>query len=607
MIGTTRLIGFILIPITLALSSGCRKQEDPATPSADAGVASSLVASEELILDLTPRLREFGPGLFSVDCQFTGLPAAAATEKSYPQISVTETMWELPAESGQGTPVKPTIAKMIAPVGDVELRYSRFSIVSGQFTDDGRTAFRTKVSFSGSAEGLALSSTHAVDWKQLQGGEWKVSSWVTRKLSVQRSTGALFEEVLDNSISDPASLAQARTSLHQKILVDSYFGGKPAKLPPNYSDSRFYPDSINMHPAVSVVDIDRDGHDDLYLCVRWGKNQLLRNLGNGTFEECSARFGLDINGRNAVALFADFDNDGDADLLLGRSLERSMFLINDKGFFRAHERPVSNGQLPWLVTSASAADYNNDGLLDVFLCTYSPLDINARLKGTGSAPEWARRFLPAEQAQEVVRREASDHKYLNQVGPPNVLLVNRGGHFEIAPASGVIAGYYNSFQAAWSDFDSDGDQDLYVANDYAPDHFFRNDGNGAFSDITSTAGIDTLGFAMGASWGDYDGDGDDDLYVSNMFSKAGRRITAQIHGLDRRMSAVAYGNFLYRNGGDGAFERMSGADDKPIQVHLAGWSWGGQFTDFDNDGHLDLYVSSGFYTPPPAEDNGVDL
>lgn len=103
MIGTTRLIGFILIPITLALSSGCRKQEDPATPSADAGVASSLVASEELILDLTPRLREFGPGLFSVDCQFTGLPAAAATEKSYPQISVTETMWELPAESGQGT------------------------------------------------------------------------------------------------------------------------------------------------------------------------------------------------------------------------------------------------------------------------------------------------------------------------------------------------------------------------------------------------------------------------------------------------------------------------------------------------------------------------
>jgi len=169
-----------------------------------------------------------------------------------------------------------------------------------------------------------------------------------------------------------------------------------------------------------------------------------------------------------------------------------------------------------------------------------------------------------------------------------------------------VAGYHNSFQASWADFDLDGDQDLYVANDYAPDQFFRND-DGTFVDITSGSGIDTLGFAMGASWGDYDGDGDQDLYVSNMYSKAGRRITAQVPGLDDRMSAVAYGNFLYRNDGDGGMKRLSGADRKPIPVHLAGWSWGGMFTDFDNDGFLDLYVSSGYYTPPPGQDNGVDL
>ena len=54
-------------------------------------------------------------------------------------------------------------------------------------------------------------------------------------------------------------------------------------------------------------------------------------------------------------------------------------------------------------------------------------------------------------------------------------------------------------------------------------------------------------------------------------------------------------------------ERLSGADAKPLDVHRAGWSWGGQFCDFDNDGHLDLYVSSGFYTPPPGQDNGADL
>ena len=103
------------------------------------------------------------------------------------------------------------------------------------------------------------------------------------------------------------------------------------------------------------------------------------------------------------------------------------------------------------------------------------------------------------------------------------------------------------------------------------------------------------------------GDGDEDLYVSNMYSKAGRRITEQIPGLDDRMSAVAYGNFLYKNDGQKGMKRMSGADGKPIPVHLAGWSWGGMFTDFDNDGFLDLYVSSGYYTPPPGQDNGVDL
>ena len=82
---------------------------------------------------------------------------------------------------------------------------------------------------------------------------------------------------------------------------------------------------------------------------------------------------------------------------------------------------------------------------------------------------------------------------------------------------------------------------------------------------------------------------------------------AQVPGLDPRIAAASHGNFLYHNLGNGKLRRMSGADDKPIPVHLAGWSWGGPFSDFDNDGHLDLYVSSGFYTPPEGEDIGVDL
>ena len=591
--------------VSLCSCAGDDKEKSGGKSSADPETVSSLVASEELILELTPRLKGFKPNLFTEDCLFVGVDPDPVQKMEYPGLGVVENHWNGKKTNNKTEAVKPTIAEMTGPAGQFELGDINFSLVSGKFSDSGMDLFTSNVSFSGSNENSSISSVNEVIWKK-SGSSWKINLWRIESLSEQRSSNKFFEEVLDEALPDPASLARARTSMHWKILIDNYFGGKKPTNIPRYTDTRFYPDSINTHPSVSIVDIDGNGYDDIYICVRWGKNQLLRNKGDGTFEECAARYGLDISGRNTVALFADFDNDGDPDLFLGRSLERSLYMVNDGGIFRAHKGPVSNGNLPWLVTSASAADYNNDGLLDIYICTYSPLDLNTRLQDKGNAPQWARKFLSPEQAQEIVKRKANDHTYLNQIGPPNVLLVNRGGHFEIAPGSVTVAGYYNSFQASWADYDGDGDQDLYVANDYAPDQFFRND-DGSFLDITSGSGIDTLGFAMGASWGDYDGDGDQDLYVSNMFSKAGRRITAQVPGLDHRMSAVAYGNFLYRNDGDGGMKRMSGADGKPIPVHLAGWSWGGMFTDFDNDGFLDLYVSSGYYTPPPGQDNGVDL
>ena len=602
-----RLIRFLLIPALVSLwgCGGNDENQNDYQSTADQSTASALVASEELILDLTPRLKGFKENLFTEYCLFAGVDPDPVQKREYPGLGVTESHWNGKKDINQTEVIKPTIAKMTGPAGQFELGDINFSLVSGKFSDSGMDLFTTSISFSGANENSSISSVNEVIWKKF-GSSWKINLWRVQKLTAQRSKGQFFKEVLDEALPDKESLSRARTSMHWRILNDNYFGGKKPTNIPRYTDTRFYPDSINTHPSVSVVDIDGDSFDDIYVCVRWGKNLLLRNKGDGTFEECSARYGLDVSGRNTVALFADFDNDGDSDLFLGRSLEKSLYLVNEKGTFRPHTGPVSNGKLPWLVTSASASDYNNDGLLDIYICTYSPLDLNTRLQEKGNAPKWARQFLSPKQAQEVVKRKANDHTYLNQIGPPNVLLVNRGGHFEISPQSVNVAGYYNSFQASWADYDNDGDQDLYVANDYAPDQLFRND-SGSFLDVTSGSGINTLGFAMGASWGDYDGDGDQDLYVSNMYSKAGRRITEQIPGLDDRMSAVAYGNFLYRNDGDGGMKRMSGADGKPIPVHLAGWSWGGMFTDFDNDGFLDLYVSSGYYTPPPGQDNGVDL
>lgn len=595
--------------------SACGEKESTEESSAEAApvnarLAAEVVASEELILELTPTLKKFAPELFSGQCEFTGLTPETNSEVTFEDLAVEERIWSTPRRRSLSRP--PSLGDLLTPPGleTEEIGKAEISLVKGRFFRSGRTRFESVIGISSLHSGMARLSMNIAEWSRDPGtGRWQIIDWKQKSLRALRAPAPFFEEVLERVLPDAKTLAAARTSLHQKILVENYFGGNPARNRPGYSDSRFYPDSVNIHPALSVADVDGDGLEDLYVCVRWGKNLLLRNRGDGTFEECATRFGLDVDGRNTVALFADFDNDGDLDLLLGRSLERSLYLVNREGLFAPHPDPVVNAALPWLVTSASAADVNNDGFLDVYLCTYSPLDINQRISGQAvkSAPEWARRFLAPEDAAEVVRRQTEEHSYLAQVGPPNVLLLGRGTHFEVAPSSPGMAGYRNSFHAAWNDYDRDGDQDLYVANDFAPDFFYRNDGSGGFTDITAAAGIDTMGFAMGAAWGDYDGDGYDDLYVSNMFSKAGRRITAQIPGLDRRFAATAGGNFLYRNKGDGTLERMSGGDGMPIPVHLAGWSWGGQFCDFDNDGHLDLYVSSGFYTPPPGLDIGVDL
>jgi hypothetical protein len=110
---------------------------------------------------------------------------------------------------------------------------------------------------------------------------------------------------------------------------------------------------------------------------------------------------------------------------------------------------------------------------------------------------------------------------------------------------------------------------------------------------------------MGGSWGDFDADGDLDLYVSNMFSKAGRRIISQVEADDPRLIASAAGNFLFENQ-QGKLVQKAGDSDGSYAVDKVGWSWGGQWSDFDNDGDLDLYVPSGFYTAPKTIAGDVD-
>ncbi len=116
-----------------------------------------------------------------------------------------------------------------------------------------------------------------------------------------------------------------------------------------------------------------------------------------------------------------------------------------------------------------------------------------------------------------------------------------------------------------------------------------------------------MGFGMGASWGDFDRDGDLDLYVSNMFSKAGRRITARFDDLDPRIYHAAEGNHLFRNDLGNRFLQIAGLEEPAMKVARVGWAFGGQFFDADADGWPDITCPSGFYTAPEKIATDADL
>ena len=145
-----------------------------------------------------------------------------------------------------------------------------------------------------------------------------------------------------------------------------------------------------------------------------------------------------------------------------------------------------------------------------------------------------------------------------------------------------------------------------MANDYGQNCLYRNDG-GRFVNVAADAGVVDYGSGMSVSWADYNRDGQVDLYVGNMFSSAGNRITRQTQfkaGKDARVQArfqrFSKGNSLFANLGDGMF-RDVGAE---AAVEMGRWAWGSLFADINNDGWQDLLIGNGYIT---GDDTTGDL
>lgn len=589
-----------------SVSTERQVSEDPETKVA------ALVESEDWILRQTtelPRLARSvlnlqlpdvqGAGLFDDEITVLGLEPGVepVSEFTIPRLNVFSRSWPLAHSVQSG------VAREIgiwSPLFEQVSWFERakFYFVRANFTGADHNEIDADVNFVGVARAVDGMLVHVqakqrIVWKKHEASGpavWRIAAWKQKSMTTTHRRETLYRDVVHQVIPE-ALQPNVRESAHEQLLLKLAANEKPVK------PHRFFsPHASDRHPSVSVVDIDRDGFDDLYVMARWGPNLMFRNRGDGTFEEIASELGLDIKDHCSSAIFADFDNDGDSDLFLGRTLERSMYLVNEEGHFVDRTSSQISTDLPYLVFSISSADYNGDGLMDVLFCTYAQ-ETQYMSPPNPRTRRWLEEFLPPEQAGHLYGLRMN-HYLLERPGPPNVLLVNRGGgKFDLAPESKQIAAWRQSTQGTWSDIDDDGDLDLYMTNDFSINTMYRNDGASGFVDVTKSTRTADIGFGMGVSWGDFDLDGRQDLYVSNMFSKAGQRITSQLKSGDPRFAQMARGNSLFRRVDD-RFEKVSGLDAPALQVEKAGWSWGGQFVDIDNDGYLDIHALSGFYTAP---------
>jgi len=329
--------------------------------------------------------------------------------------------------------------------------------------------------------------------------------------------------------------------------------------------------------GIAAGDFDNDGFDDLYVCQPSGMpNRLYRNRGDGTFEDATAKSGVGVLDATSCALFADFENRGLQDLLVVCDSGPLLFLNQGNGKFEHKPGAFSFAKPPLgTFTHAALADYDRDGRLDVYFCLYTY-------------------YLGLDQYH-------YPSPYFDaRNGPSNFLFHNEGNwNFVDRTAASRLNAENDrySFACAWGDANGDGAPDLYVANDFGRSNLYRTNGDGTFTAASDQSGANDAGAGMSACWLDAENGGNQDIYVSNMWSAAGQRISDQrpFHPDDPPNIKSLYrqharGNSFYKNLGNGHFENAAAR----AGLEVGRWAWSSDSWDFDHDGFVDIYVTNGY-------------
>jgi enediyne biosynthesis protein E4 len=342
--------------------------------------------------------------------------------------------------------------------------------------------------------------------------------------------------------------------------------------------------------GAAFLDYDNDGDQDLYLANGSSRklqksekpphDYLLRNNGDGTFSDVTQKAGLgDTEWSSGVAV-GDYNNDGHLDVYVTNFGPNKLYRNNGNGTFSdVSEKSGVAGphwDMPKWSMGAAFGDYDNDGYLDLYVTNFARFNYQPELPAPSPSSPCRMKGVPI---------ACPPDKY---EGTQHLLYHNNGdGTFnDVSEAAGITRkDPGRGFAVAFSDFDNDGDQDIYVANDSGPNFYYINQGKGKFVDASLESGtaVDEFGNAqgsMGLTVGDYNRDGMMDIFVTNF--------------IDQR-------NTIYQNMGSHQYQDMTTNSG----IGMTGFrysGWGTKFFDFDNDGWLDLFFSNGHTMEQPERE-----